>query len=97
MAKNTNSILTEEFLYELFFMAFKSPLIVSIVSAHVKSKYLPDKAFQSLHAEIAKHYKAYKDCPSYGAMMQKFSTNAISSLVSVTKEFKVTTTGTPNF
>lgn len=75
MAKNTNSILTEEFLYELFFMAFKSPLIVSIVSAHVKSKYLPDKAFQSLHAEIAKHYKAYKDCPSYGAMMQKFSTN----------------------
>lgn len=75
MAKKNNEALTEEFLYELFFVAFKSNLVAGIVSEHIRPEFLPDKEFQTLHSAIALHYKAYKEPASYGSMMQKFKSD----------------------
>ena len=76
MAKNDGApILTEDFLYELFFMAFKNTLVAAIISENILPEYLPDREFQLLHKEIAKHYRGYKEYPSYGTMRQKFSNN----------------------
>jgi len=72
--KQDNSVLTEDFLYELFSAAFKSTLIAGIVAEHIQPSFLPDAEFQALQKAIHLHYKAYKKCPTYGIMMQKFAT-----------------------
>jgi len=70
--KEEYSPLTAAFLYELFNMAFKNTLVAGIVATHVKEPYLPSKEFQDIHKAIVSHFKAYKENPSYGKMMQKF-------------------------
>lgn len=76
MAKQEQqAALTEDFLFELFFVAFKSNLVTGIISEHIQPSFLPDKDFQLLHKSIKSHYKAYKEYPSYGTMMQKFRQN----------------------
>lgn len=73
--KEDYDALSEDFLFELFNAAFKVPLIAGIVSEHIQKPFLPSRDFQSVHAAIQGHFKAYKENPSYGKMMQKFSTD----------------------
>lgn len=76
MAKKDNhDALNEDFLFELFFVAFKNNLVTGIICEHIKPNFLPDKEFQLLHKSMSSHYKAYKEYPSYGTMMQKFKKN----------------------
>lgn len=73
MAKREENCLTEDFLYELFFMAFKNKMIAAIINEYIKPSFLPDQPFQKLHKAICTYYKAYKEAPSYGSIKQKLS------------------------
>lgn len=85
--------LTEDFLFELFFVAFKSTLITGMISEYIKPEYLPDKDFQALHKAMRAHYLAYKEYPSYGILMQKFDND--SEVVDLIAEIRDTNyTGT---
>lgn len=65
--------LSEDFLYELYAAAFRSSLVASVLSQHMKPEYLPDRAFQNLNKVIVAHYRAFKEVPPYGLMVQKLN------------------------
>lgn len=65
--------LSEEFLYDLYFTAFKSAVVCGVLTQHMAPEYLPDKSFQKLNKGISTFYKAHKEAPSFGIIIQKFS------------------------
>ena len=57
MAKEDN-VLTEDFLFELYYACFAHDYVCNLVCEHMQKSYLPDKAFQALEIHRDKVYIA---------------------------------------
>ena len=77
-AKNDN-VLTEDFLFELYFACFKYDYVCNIVCRYMQPTFLPGRDFQSLHTYVSKYFKDHKSAPTL---------NIISQIVSVNRETK---------
>ncbi|MGL5690382.1 MAG: DnaB-like helicase C-terminal domain-containing protein [Bacteroidales bacterium] len=73
MKSKDTPALSEAFLLELYYAAFKYQTVCGVLVQYMESEYLPDREFQALQKAITIHYKAHKSTPSYGSMIQKFS------------------------
>ena len=67
--------LSENFLFELYYAAFKYNNVCSVLAQHMKPEYLPDREFQALNKGIVSYYLQYKIAPTYGNMIQRFNDN----------------------
>lgn len=77
-AKNEN-VLTEDFLFELYFACFQYDYVCNLVCRYMQSSYLPGRDFQALQTYINKYFKEHKSAPTL---------NIISQIVSVNREVK---------
>lgn len=77
-AKNEN-VLTEDFLFELYFACFQYDYVCNLVCRYMQPSYLPGRDFQALQTYISKYFKEHKSAPTL---------NIISQIVSVNREVK---------
>lgn len=76
MAKEDN-VLTEEFLFELYYACFTYDYVCSLVCEHMQKSYLPSRDFQALQGYLCKYFAEHKSAPTF---------NIISQIVSVNRE-----------
>ena len=82
MKNNSENVLNEEFLCELYNCAITNNQICSAVCQYMKDEYLPDKQYQMLNNALKDYFNAYKSAPQYGIMMQTLSASkAVSELL----------------
>lgn len=70
MANQTNNVLTEEFLMDVYRTCLDNEYILAVVTEHIKKEYLPDKEFIKLHVNISNYYKGHKHSPSFSILKQ---------------------------
>ena len=82
MAKDKINVLTEEYLYELFFGCFEYDYVCGTVCEYMHQEYLPGRDYQSLLKYIKAYYKEHKSAPTSNIMAQIASSdrNVISLL-----------------
>lgn len=86
MAKNDN-VLTEDFLFELYFSCFNYDYVCSMVVRHMKKEYLPGRDFQNLHGYLCKYYKEHQSAPTVNIICQVVSANReVSTLLQDIKD-----------
>lgn len=91
MEDKVKSVLTTEFLCELYNSAFENDYMCSIVFQYMDDIYLPDKEFQMLNASLRSFYREHKCAPKYGVVRQMMSrSRAVTELLD---EIKKTATG----
>lgn len=73
MANPSNSVLTEEFLMDIYYTCMFNDYVLAVVVANIRKEYLPDKDFIKLHTSLADYYKEYKAPPSYSVLKQMMS------------------------
>lgn len=76
MAKE-NNVLTEDFLFELYYACFTYDYVCSLVCRYMQKSYLPGRDFQALQGYLCKYYAEHKSAPTL---------NIISQIVSVNRE-----------
>ena len=76
MAKQDN-VLTEDFLFELYYACFTYDYVCNLVCIHMQKSYLPGRDFQALHGYLYKYYTEHKSSPTL---------NIISQIVSMNRE-----------
>lgn len=75
MANQTNNVLTEEFLMDLFYTCMDNDYILAVVMEHVRKEYLPDRDFITLHSCLRSYYKDYKKAPTFSILKQIIANN----------------------
>lgn len=75
MANQTNNVLTEEFLMDLFYTCMENEYILAVVMEYVQKEYLPDRDFIALHNCLSSYYKEYKKAPSFSILKQMIANN----------------------
>ena len=75
MANQTNNVLTEEFLMDLFYTCMDNDYILAVVMEHVHREYLPDRDFITLHSCLRSYYKDYQKAPSFSILKQMIANN----------------------
>lgn len=71
MAKTKNdNVLTEEFLFELYFACFHYDYVCNLVCRYMQASYLPGRDFQSLQTYISKYFKEHKSAPTLSIIGQ---------------------------
>ena len=75
MANQTNNVLTEEFLMDLFYTCMDNDYILAVVMEHVRKEYLPDRDFITLHSCLRSYYKDYQKAPSFSILKQMIANN----------------------
>lgn len=78
MAREDN-VLTEDFLFELYYSCFNYDYVCSMVVRHMNKTYLPGRDFQSLQSYLCKYWKEHKSAPTI---------NIISQMVLANKEVR---------
>lgn len=76
MAKE-NNVLTEDFLFELYYACFAYDYVCSLVCRYMQKTYLPGRDFQALQGYLCKYFTEHKSAPTL---------NIISQIVSVNRE-----------
>lgn len=76
MAKEDN-VLTEDFLFELYYACFTYDYVCNLVCEYMQKSYLPGRDFQALHGYICKYFTEHKSAPTL---------NIISQIVSMNRE-----------
>jgi len=76
MAKEDN-VLTEDFLFELYYACFTYDYVCSLVCEYMQKSYLPGRDFQALQGYLCKYFAEHKSSPTL---------NIISQIVSVNRE-----------
>lgn len=76
--KDTN-VLTEDFLFELYFAAFTYDSVCSLICRYMKSEYLPTREFQSLQTKLEEYYKEHKSAPTLNIITQITSSSRPAS------------------
>lgn len=79
MANQVNSVLTEDFLLDLYGSCFHNDYILAMVMQYVKKDYLPDKSFVKLHNNLRSYYKEYRKAPSNSIIGQMLSSDKAAS------------------
>ena len=69
----TNELLTDEFLMDLYYTCFKNEYILSIVCEHIRPEHLPDREFQALHKALQSLFRTSRKCPSFSMVKQSLS------------------------
>lgn len=77
MAKDKCNVLTEDFLFELYYGCFQYDYVCGLVCTYMENSYLPGRDFQSLQTYLRKYYKEHKSAPTL---------NIISQIVSMNRE-----------
>lgn len=77
MAKDKGNVLTEDFLFELYYGCFQYDYVCGLVCTYMENSYLPGRDFQSLQTYLRKYYKEHKSAPTL---------NIISQIVSMNRE-----------
>lgn len=75
MANQTNNVLTEEFLMDMFFTGMDNDYILGVIVEQVKKEYLPDRDFQTLHRFLSEYYKSHKKAPVFSVLKQMMINN----------------------
>lgn len=78
--------LNENFLYELYYCAFKYESVCSTIVQYMEEEYLPDVTFQQLHKLIVKYHKEYKSAPSLSVIQQAPATDY--SVISLAEDIR---------
>lgn len=68
-AKRDN-VLTEEFLFELYFACFNYDYVCSLVCRYMKKEYLPGRDFQALQDCLRQYFKEHKTAPTINIITQ---------------------------
>ena len=76
MAKEDN-VLTEDFLFELYYACFTYDYVCSLVCEYMQKSYLPGRDFKALQGYLCKYFAEHKSSPTL---------NIISQIVSVNRE-----------
>lgn len=71
----TRNALSAEYLYELYSTAIRHDVVCSILVAHMRREYLPDRTFQHVQEVFVNHYRTYKSPPSYAVLAQTFASD----------------------
>ena len=69
----TEQLLSEDFLVDLYYTCLFNEYVLAMVSEHVRKKYLPDKDFQQLHLTFCDLFKEHKRTPTIGLLKQSVS------------------------
>ena len=86
MAKEDN-VLTEDFLFELYYACFTYDYVCTMVCEHMKKSYLPGRDFQALHGYLTKYYNEHKSAPTLNIISQVVSMNReVTSLLNDIKD-----------
>ena len=86
-AKNYN-VLTEEFLFELYFACFQYDYVCNLVCRYMEPDYLPGRDFQKLQNIISKFFKEHKSAPTINIISQIVSTSReVQSLLNDIKDY----------
>ena len=86
-AKNDN-VLTEEFLFELYFACFQYDYVCNLVCRYMEPDYLPGRDFQKLQNIISKFFKEHKSAPTINIISQIVSTSReVQSLLNDIKDY----------
>jgi hypothetical protein len=64
MAKDKGNVLTEDFLFELYYGCFQYDYVCGLVCTYMDNSYLPGRDFQSLQTYLRKYYKEHKSAPT---------------------------------
>lgn len=75
MANQTNNVLTEEFLMDVYRTCLDNEYILAVVVDNIKKDYLPDKDFIKIHTAMSNYYKEYKHCPSFSILKQSIASD----------------------
>jgi len=78
MSKELKKIeaLSEEFLYELYAEAIRNVVVCGVLAQHMQLDFLPDKDFQQLNKALTTHFKAFKEPPTTGMLIEKLKNDA---------------------
>lgn len=68
-----NSLLTEDFLMDLYFTCLENDYILALVVEHIDPRLLPDREFQIIHKAIKDHFKKTKRIPSFSVLKQSIA------------------------
>lgn len=71
--KQNNSVLTEDFLIDLFFTCMNNDYVLAVVVDQIKKSYLPDRDFIGLFNHLRTYYKEYKKPPTFSILGQAAS------------------------
>lgn len=74
MAREDN-VLTEDFLFELYYSCFNYDYVCSMVVRHMNKTYLPGRDFQTLQGYLCKYWKEHKSAPTINIISQMVSAN----------------------
>lgn len=81
MAKE-NDVLTEDFLFELYYACFTHDYVCSLVCEHMDSSYLPGRDFQALQKYLCTYFKDHKSAPTLNIISQIAAVSSgVSSLL----------------
>lgn len=70
MANQSDNVLTEEFLMDVYFTCMQNDYVLAVVVSQIHKDYLPDKDFIKLHTCLSSYYKEYKTAPSFSILKQ---------------------------
>jgi hypothetical protein len=57
-------VLTEDFLFELYYACFSYDYVCNMVCRHMRKEYLPGRDFQALHGMMKKYYTTHQAAPT---------------------------------
>ena len=69
MAKEDN-VLTEDFLFELYYACFTYDYVCSLVCEYMQKSYLPGRDFQALQGYLCKYFAEHKSSPTLNIISQ---------------------------
>lgn len=75
MTRKEDNVLTEDFLFELYFACFNYDYVCGIVCRFMQKSYLPGRDFQSLQGYLCNYYKEHKSAPTLNIISQIVSSN----------------------
>lgn len=86
MAREDN-VLTEDFLFELYYASFTYDYVCSLVCRYMQKSYLPGRDFQALQGYLNKYFAEHKSAPTLNIISQIVSVNReVSSLLTDIKD-----------
>lgn len=82
MVKQSSSVLTEEFLMDMYRTSMDNEYVLAVVSETIKREDLPDREFIKIHTCLSSYYKEYKTTPPFSILKQMMSeSRAATSLL----------------
>lgn len=69
-AIETEQLLSEDFLIDLYYTCFTNEYILSVICDHMQPRFLPNRDFQTINRVFKSYFEQYKKTPTVGIVKQ---------------------------